>query len=172
MLYNYHVGTHSIMLLSLWNTVRKITVLYMAIIHTTYRVREVGSLLPTLWSYRCWHKHVGRNYVRYVCTVCDTFWYYTITKCTSTIFITRWTRYLNHHVNCRCDDLIKVLLKIEEDTFHNRMQKEVMMRPQDASIKQEGCDWRYRGKDINDSAVTITIIAIWQNFWGETFTVI
>lgn len=65
-------------------------------------------------------------------------------------------RYLNHHVNRRCDDLIEVLLKIEEDTFYDRMRKEVMMRPQDASLKQEGCDRHYRGKDINDSAVIVS----------------
>ena len=52
--------------------------------------------------------------------------------------------------------LLKSYSKLEEDTFYNRMRKEVMMRPQDASLKLEGCDWHYRGKDISDLAVTVS----------------
>ena len=37
--------------------------------------------------------------------------------------------YLNHHANRRCDDLIEVLLTIEEDMFHDRMRKEVILTP-------------------------------------------
>ena len=45
---------------------------------------------------------------------------------------------MNYHVNRKCDDLIEVLLKIEEDSFYERMRKDVMLTPQDASLKQEG----------------------------------
>ena len=67
-------------------------------------------------------------------------------------------RYLNHHVNRRCDDLIEVLLKIEEDSFYECMRKEVMLTPQDASLKQEGNERHYRGKEIDDSAVAVSNI--------------
>ena len=51
-------------------------------------------------------------------------------------------RYLNHHVNKHCDDLIEVLLAIEVDLFYDRMRKEIMMATQDASTKVR----RWRGK--------------------------
>ena len=38
-------------------------------------------------------------------------------------------RYLNHSANRRCDDLIEVLLAFEEDLFHERMRKDVMLSP-------------------------------------------
>ena len=34
-------------------------------------------------------------------------------------------RYLNHHVNRRCDDLIEILLAVETDTFFERKRKEL-----------------------------------------------
>jgi len=63
---------------------------------------------------------------------------------------------LNHHVNRRCDDLIEVLLKIEEDYFYDRMRKEVMLTSKDASIKQDGYERHSRGKEIDDSAVNVS----------------
>ena len=47
-------------------------------------------------------------------------------------------RYLNHHDNWRCDDLIEVLMMIELDLFYDRMRKEIMMTSQDASTKVDG----------------------------------
>ena len=64
--------------------------------------------------------------------------------------------YLNHQVNRRCDDLIEVLLKIEEDTFYERMRKEIMQKPEDASLKLEGGDRHNRGRDIDDSYVIVS----------------
>ena len=63
---------------------------------------------------------------------------------------------MNYHVNRKCDDLIEVLLKIEEDSFYEHMRKDVMLTPQDASLKQEGYERYYRGRKINDSAVAVS----------------
>ena len=49
-----------------------------------------------------------------------------------------------------------MLLKIEEDSFYERMRKEVMLTPQDASLKQEGYERHYRGREIDDSAVAVS----------------
>ena len=49
-----------------------------------------------------------------------------------------------------------MLLKIEEDSFYERMRKEVMLTPQDASLKQEGYKRHYRGREIDDSAVAVS----------------
>lgn len=46
-------------------------------------------------------------------------------------------RYLAHQVNCRIDT---VLLKMEEDMFHDRMSKEVLKEPWDASLQREGSE--------------------------------
>ena len=35
-------------------------------------------------------------------------------------------RYLNHHVNRRCDDMIEILLAVETDTFFERKRKELL----------------------------------------------
>ena len=45
---------------------------------------------------------------------------------------------MTHKVNRRCDDLVQILLTIEEDTFYDRMRKEVMLDPQQASWKTDG----------------------------------
>lgn len=60
-----------------------------------------------------------------------------------------------HKVNRRCDDLIGILLKIEEDMFHDRMRKEVMETPQAASLKVEGQERHERGKNISDNCVQV-----------------
>lgn len=67
-------------------------------------------------------------------------------------------RYLNKLSNRRCDDLIQVLLKIEEDMFHDRMRKEVMCRAKDASLTLEGEQRHSNGKEIPESIVTVRII--------------
>lgn len=64
-------------------------------------------------------------------------------------------RYLNHHVNRRCDDLIEVLMTIELDLFYDRMRKEIMMTPQDASTKVDGEGRHVRGEEIPDSSVKV-----------------
>ena len=69
-------------------------------------------------------------------------------------------RYLDHHVNRRCDDLIQELMKIEEDYFYERMRKEVILRPEDASLKQEGHERHSRGEDIDEASVKVSNISI------------
>ena len=38
-------------------------------------------------------------------------------------------KYLNHHVNRRCDDLIEILLLFEEGMFHQRKYLEIISQP-------------------------------------------
>ena len=64
-------------------------------------------------------------------------------------------RYLAHQVNRRIDDLVGTLLKIEEDMFYDRMNKEVMKDSGEASLKREGTERHDRGMDISDSAVLV-----------------
>lgn len=52
-------------------------------------------------------------------------------------------KYLSHKVNRRCDDLIHILLKFEEDMFHERKHREIMMPMEVASLKLEGM-WQQR----------------------------
>ena len=59
------------------------------------------------------------------------------------------------HVNRRCDDLIEILFTIEEDVFYDRMRKEVIMNPQDASLKSEGTERHERGRSIANSNVIV-----------------
>ena len=60
-----------------------------------------------------------------------------------------------HKVNRRCDDLVQILLTIEEDTFYDRMRKEVMSDPQQASLKTDGKERHERGNNIPDSCVQV-----------------
>ena len=69
-------------------------------------------------------------------------------------------RYLDHHVNRQCDDLIRVLMKIEEDYFYEQMRKEVILRPEDVSLKQEGHERHSRGEDIDEASVKVSNISI------------
>ena len=64
-------------------------------------------------------------------------------------------RYLNHHVNRRCDDLIEVLMMIEYDIFYDRKRKEVMMSSKDASVKVNGGKRHANGNDIPDLSVKV-----------------
>ena len=41
-------------------------------------------------------------------------------------------------------------MKIEEDNFYERMRKEVILKPEDASLKQEGHERHSRGEDIDE----------------------
>ena len=66
-------------------------------------------------------------------------------------------RYLNHCVNCRCDDLMEVLLKIEEDMFHERKRKEIMLTPVQATLKVDGAERHKSGKCIPDSSVQMHV---------------
>ena len=61
-------------------------------------------------------------------------------------------RYLNHHVNRRCDDLIEMLLTVEADMFYESKRKELLTTTSDASKKQEG-DRHARGLSIDESRV-------------------
>ena len=51
-------------------------------------------------------------------------------------------------------------MNIEEDYFYERMRKEVILRPEDASLKQEGHERHSRGKDINETSVKVSNISI------------
>lgn len=64
-------------------------------------------------------------------------------------------RYLNRHVNRRCDDLIEVLMMIKHDLFYDRMRKEVMMSSQDASIKVGGEKRHGHREDIPDLSIKV-----------------
>lgn len=66
-------------------------------------------------------------------------------------------RYLNHQVNRRCDDLVEVLLKFEQDQFYDRMRKEVMLTPQHASVKVDGEERHIRGEAIPDTSIKVCI---------------
>ena len=57
---------------------------------------------------------------------------------------------LDHQVNRQCDDLIQVVMKIEEDYVYEQKAKEVILRPEDASIEQEGHERHPRGEDIHE----------------------
>lgn len=47
-------------------------------------------------------------------------------------------------------------MKIEEDYFYERMRKEVIMKPEDASIKQEGHERHSKGEDIDEASVKVS----------------
>ena len=63
---------------------------------------------------------------------------------------------MDHQVNRQCDDLIQVLMKIEEDYFYERMRKEVIMKPEDASIKQEGHERHSKGENIDEASIKVS----------------
>ena len=44
-------------------------------------------------------------------------------------------------------------MKIEEDYFYERMRKEVIMKPEDASIKQEGHEKHSKGENIDEASI-------------------
>ncbi|XP_065902011.1 uncharacterized protein [Dysidea avara] len=71
-------------------------------------------------------------------------------------------RYLNHHVNRRCDDLVEVLLKFEVDQFYDRMRKEVMLTPQHASTKVDGEERHTQGEAIPDVSIKMISEAMFQ----------
>ena len=63
---------------------------------------------------------------------------------------------MDHQVNRRCDDLIQVLMKNEEDYFYERMRKEVIMKPEDASIKQEVHERHSKGENIDEASIKVS----------------
>ena len=69
-------------------------------------------------------------------------------------------RYFNKRANRRCDDLIQVLLKIEEDMFYDRKRKEILSTPMDASLKIEGKQRHACGRKIPESSITVCILII------------
>ena len=73
-------------------------------------------------------------------------------------------RYLNHCANRRCDDLIEVLLSFEEDMFHDRKRKEVLLSPTDATLKVEGTSRHISGKLIPDTSVRTQVSIILYNY--------
>ena len=64
---------------------------------------------------------------------------------------------MDHQVNRRCGDLIQVLMKIEEDYFYKQMRKEVIMKPEDASIKQEGHESHSKGENIDEASIKVSM---------------
>ena len=75
-------------------------------------------------------------------------------------FTTTNPRYLNHAVNRRCDDLVELLFKFEEDMFHNRISREIISSPKDASLCQEGTYRHQSGMQISDSDVKVSYYEI------------
>ena len=63
-------------------------------------------------------------------------------------------RYLDKHTNRRCDNLIQILLRIEEDMFFERKRKEIMSTASDASVKVDGEQRHTHGKEISDTNIT------------------
>lgn len=51
-------------------------------------------------------------------------------------------------------------MKIEEDCFYECMRKEVMLRPEDASIKQEGYERHSKGENIEELAVKVGLLLV------------
>ena len=51
-------------------------------------------------------------------------------------------------------------MKIEEDCFYERMRKEVMLRPEDALVKQEGYERHSKGENIDESAVKVGLLLV------------
>lgn len=79
-------------------------------------------------------------------------------------------RYLNHHVNRRCDDLIEVLLSMEVDMFFTRKRKEFMSSVTEASAKMEG-DRHKASLDIATSRVsTEVLLNIVSYFCHDVYT--
>ena len=80
-------------------------------------------------------------------------------------------KYLNHKVNRRCDDLIAVLLHYEQDMFCERMRKELIMSPSNASEKVEGNKWHMSAALVANSSVQITTstLMLYTNLYFVTF---
>ena len=51
-------------------------------------------------------------------------------------------------------------MKIEEDYFYECMWKEVILRPEDVSLKQEGHERHCRGEGIDEASVKVSNISI------------
>ena len=64
-------------------------------------------------------------------------------------------KYLNHHVNRRCDDLIMTLLSFEEDMYHDCKYLEIMSTPELQSEKRDGVDRHKTGMDISDDDIKV-----------------
>lgn len=58
-------------------------------------------------------------------------------------------------MNRRCDDLIEVLLKFEEDMFHSRMSREILRSSKDASQCQDG-NRHQNSTKISDSDIHVS----------------
>jgi len=54
-------------------------------------------------------------------------------------------------------------MKIEEDCFFDRMQKEVMLSPVDASIRQDGYERHSRGESIDDMTVKVCCCTLYKS---------
>ena len=52
---------------------------------------------------------------------------------------------------------MEVLLKIEEDMFHERKRKEIMLTPVQATLKVDGAERHKNGKCIPDSSVQMHV---------------
>lgn len=59
-------------------------------------------------------------------------------------------------MNRRCDDLIEVLLKFEEDMFHSRMSREILRSSNDASQCQDGNRRHQNSTKISDSDIHVS----------------
>ena len=57
-------------------------------------------------------------------------------------------------------------MKIEEDYFYERMRKEVIMKPEDASIKQDGYERHSKGEDIDEASIKVST---WEEIYPYTY---
>lgn len=66
-------------------------------------------------------------------------------------------KYLNHHVNRRCDDLIAILLSFEEDMYHDRKYLDIMTSPDSLSLKHDGIDRHKKAIGISDDDIKVKL---------------
>ena len=66
-------------------------------------------------------------------------------------------KYLNHHVNRRCDDLIAILLSFEEDMYHDRKYLDIMTSPDSLSLKHDGIDHHKKAIGISNDDIKVKL---------------
>ena len=66
-------------------------------------------------------------------------------------------KYLNHHVNRRCDDLIAILLSFEEDMYHDRKYSDIMTSPNSLSLKHNGIDCHNKAIGLLDDDIKVKL---------------
>ena len=133
--------------------------------------RKMVSLLSSVWASWYKHKHACWKVSFSSLTICLylqlTQNYASFSKSFHNKLKTN-PKYLNHRVNRRCDDLLEVLLHYEQDMFHDRMRKEIIMSPSDASEKVEGTKRHSHGAQIPNSSIQVTthILCTYTNMYA------